>query len=124
VQAINGVNGKEVKMEISKDAYEQFQRDTEKLLRLEKVIDALVESNSTIEAIRTLIYPFADGLSWVYGCSSFEESHQWYEERIFNESRLYEALGKDDGRSILGIWNRFHAVCELLVRIKREENKK
>lgn len=37
---------------------------------------------------------------------------EWYEDKIFNEERLYEDLGKEDARSVLGIWRRFRAVVE------------
>lgn len=29
------------------------------------------------------------------------------EDHLMNESRLYEALGKDDARTVLGVWRRF-----------------
>ena len=33
-----------------------------------------------------------------------------YEENLFNETVLYEALGKDDARTVLGIWNEYKAM--------------
>lgn len=35
---------------------------------------------------------------------------EYYEERIMNESRLYDALGKEDARSVLTIWERFKRI--------------
>lgn len=32
------------------------------------------------------------------------------QERLFNEGRLYEALGKDDARTVLALWGLFHEV--------------
>ena len=48
-----------------------------------------------------------------------EDRWAWYEANIFNETRLYKALGKEDARSVLGIWRRFKETCQLLTKEKR-----
>lgn len=95
--------------------------DIRKIVRLETAIKSLLDSDDTLEALRELVSPFAERRGWVYGCQSGEESWEWYVECIFNEARLYAALGKDDARSVLGVWRRFRAVCELLALGAREE---
>ena len=88
-----------------------------KVIRLESVVKVLLEADSTTEAIRELLFPFADNKGWVYGESNWEKSVEWEEKEIFNETRLYKALGKEDARSILGIWRRFHSVCDIIRKI-------
>lgn len=44
---------------------------------------------------------------------------EWYEKKIFNETRLYEALGKEDARSVLSIWRRYKQTIELLRDIEK-----
>lgn len=44
------------------------------------------------------------------------------EEYVFNETRLYEALGKDDARMVLALWRRFHEVLMLRRRIDHEDD--
>ena len=100
-------------MEISERALEQYRRDQEQNLRLQKVVKVLLESGTTLDAIREILSPFADiGRSYDFS---------GYERDLFNETRLYGALGKDDARSVLGIWRRLRDVCELLAH---EEVKK
>lgn len=41
---------------------------------------------------------------------------EWYEENIFNESVLYEALGKERARDVLRIWNEYKGHEGLSVR--------
>jgi hypothetical protein len=45
------------------------------------------------------------------------------EQTLFNEERLYEALGKDDARTILAMWRRFHELRTLRKRIDFEDDK-
>ncbi len=77
-----------------------------KLVRLEGIVETLLETDSTTDAIKTILEPFT------------EESNDWeqHEEHLFNESRLYEALGKDDARTILSVWGRLRQICEILKR--------
>ncbi len=42
----------------------------------------------------------------------------WYEENIFNETRLYSKLGKDDARTVLGIWRRFKAAVAVANKLR------
>jgi len=93
-------------MEISERALEQYRRDQEQNLRLQKVVKVLLESGTTLDAIRGILSPFADARRG-YDLDD-------YEKDLFNETRLYGALGKDDARSVLGIWRRLREVCELL----------
>lgn len=56
-----------------------------------------------------------------------EHLDQWLdadkqEEHVFNETRLYEALGKDDARMVLALWRRFHEVLKLRQRIDHEDD--
>ena len=44
------------------------------------------------------------------------------EEHVFNETRLYEALGKDDARMVLAFWRRFHEVLILRRKIDHEDD--
>lgn len=44
------------------------------------------------------------------------------EEHVFNETRLYEALGKDDARMVLAFWRRFHEVLLLRRKIDHEDD--
>lgn len=44
------------------------------------------------------------------------------EEHVFNETRLYDALGKDDARMVLALWRRFHEVLKLRQRIDHEDD--
>ncbi len=41
---------------------------------------------------------------------------KWWEEEIFNEEVLYEALGKENARSVLAIWERYKKTI-LIVRL-------
>jgi len=93
-------------MEISERALEQYQRDQEQNLRLQKVVKVLLESGTTLDAIRELLSPFAD--------KERDFDFSGYEKDLFNETRLYGALGKDDARSVLGVWRRLREVGELL----------
>lgn len=44
------------------------------------------------------------------------------EEFVFNETRLYEALGKDDARMVLAFWRRFHELLLLRRKIDHEDD--
>jgi hypothetical protein len=44
------------------------------------------------------------------------------EENIFNETRLYDALGKDDARTVLALWRRFHEMRVMRKRIDFEDD--
>ena len=98
-------------------------KDVERELRLEQIVRALTESNDTLEALKKIVSPFADNKSWVYGKGNSKDSWEWEEDHLFNEARLYQVLGKDDARSILGIWRRFREICELLMIVLPKEVK-
>jgi len=91
-----------------------IQEVMEKNIRLERIVKVLIDLPSD-KVLRQIVSPFADDTGSVMGCHSGEESFDWYEQHIFNESRLYHALGKDEARSVLGVWRRFRQVCELLI---------
>ncbi len=75
------------------------------------------EVDSTMEALKRIASPFADeGQSLIAG----EKMWAGYEDTIFNETRLYKALDKDEARSVLGIWRRFREMCELLSATKKK----
>lgn len=97
-------------MNKNKTLEERLEEEGQKNIRLEKVMKALLESDSTVEALRKIVRPFADADEKIDNKPACE----WYEEVIFNEQRLYNDLGKDDARSVLGIWRRFREACELL----------
>jgi hypothetical protein len=42
----------------------------------------------------------------------------WWEKQIFNETRLYESLGKEDARSVLCIWRRYKETIAMLRMIE------
>lgn len=44
------------------------------------------------------------------------------EETLFNENRLYDALGKDDARTVLALWRRFHEMRVMRKRIDFEDD--
>jgi len=46
----------------------------------------------------------------------------WWEHQVFNECRLYTALGKEDARTVLLIWRRYKETIELLREIQKNEN--
>jgi len=46
---------------------------------------------------------------------------KWWEHQVFNECRLYTALGKEDARTVLTIWNRYVETIELLREIEKIE---
>lgn len=77
-----------------------------------KVITDSDENITLSTLLKHTIEPFGDPRGGSMG--STDETWDWYEESIFNEERLYKALGKDRGRTVLGIWNRFREVCELV----------
>jgi hypothetical protein len=54
---------------------------------------------------------------WFEGTGGWPDAH-WYEETIFNEDRLYDALGKDQARTVLGIWRRFKAVVAVAHKLR------
>lgn len=94
---------------LAKDGWSLVQKN----LRLNKVVKVLIEEGDTLSALRKILSPFADELGWVHG-RNVEESWAWEEQRTFNESVLYQALGKDNTRLVLGVWRRLREVCELL----------
>ena len=63
-----------------------------------------------LDQVKQILGRFAEEGTIIAG----EDRWLWYEARIFNETRLYKALGKDDARAVLGIWRRFKEVCQLL----------
>lgn len=45
------------------------------------------------------------------------------EASLFNETRLYDALGKDDARTVLALWSRFQELRVMRRRIDHEDDK-
>ncbi len=43
----------------------------------------------------------------------------WWEKQVFNEKVLYEALGKEDARSVLVIWQRYKETIQILRMIEK-----
>jgi hypothetical protein len=66
---------------------------------------------------RNELRPFCED-GWIEGLSRrpMKDQLDWYEQAgdIFNERRLYKALGKENARSVLGIWRRFRFIAERL----------
>jgi len=56
---------------------------------------------------------------WETGVKS--KSGKTISEGIFNESRLYSALGKQDARSVLSIWRRYVETIEMLRIIEKKK---
>jgi len=71
----------------------------------------------TIQELLRLILPYAH--SGTSGCPAPE----WYEEEIFNEERLYKALGKEDARTVLAIWDRYKKVVDAIQVYRRAVGK-
>lgn len=46
-----------------------------------------------------------------------------YEEGIFNEMRLYKALGKEDARTVLGIFRRWTEVVKVCQTLRQHHKK-
>lgn len=95
--------------------------NSERELYLERILQVSLDNRGDLSAtLIDLTRPFSDHYK-IGGISCWD----WYEENIFNESRLYKSLGKDDARSVLGIFRRFREVCELLeIKSKRGEESK
>jgi len=45
----------------------------------------------------------------------------WYENGIYNESRLYDALGKEDARTVLAHWNRYADFIEAVRALRGQK---
>jgi hypothetical protein len=84
-------------------------------------VESLNESvkDLTLKSLILALDVFVESHPWVSCESTVERCWEWYEENLFNESRLYKALGKEDARSVLGIWRRFKEAC-LIVRKYRD----
>ena len=65
-----------------------------------------VEADPVLAALKAASVYNGNG----YGRNSRKPWWQWYEEELFNETRLYKALGKDDARSVLAIWEHFKRI--------------
>lgn len=75
-------------------------------------------AKDTLKALIEVLELYVGNWSWVEGERTVEDCWKWEEEEIFNESRLYEALGKDDARTVLGVWRKFKKVCQLVRKYK------
>lgn len=68
-------------------------------------------TEACIEDLLSIVEPF-----WFTG-SQGAPRQESYEEDIFNEAQLYEALGKEDARTVLGVfrrWTEVVKVCQTL----------
>lgn len=85
-------------------------------------IAELAEENERLIAMlkewRNKMWPFCED-GWIEGLSGqpIDRQLDWFEgsgANIFTEQRLYKALGKEDARSVLGIWRRFRLIAKHL----------
>lgn len=75
-------------------------------------------AKDTLKAMIEILDVYVENRSWVHGEPTREDCWKWYEEEIFNESRLYKALGKDEARTVLNIFQRFKELCQLTRKYK------
>ena len=78
-------------------------------------------ATTTLEAMFGILGVFAGNHVFVEGEPTIEACWEWYEKEIFNEGRLYEALGKDDARTVIGIFRNLKEVCQLVRKYKNWE---
>jgi len=79
-------------------------------------------AKDTLKAIIEILGAWGENRPFVQGSQTIADDYDWYEENIFNESRLYKSLGKDDARSVLNIWREFKEICHLVRKYKNWEN--
>lgn len=53
-----------------------------------------------------------------FGPAKFVTERYKKEKNLFNEKKLYAALGKDDGEMVLDVWN---TLCEIADELSRED---
>jgi len=75
-------------------------------------------AKNTLNALIEILGIWVENRPFVEGSQTIADDHDWYEENIFNEARLYKALGKDDARSVLSIWGRFKEACSVIRKYK------
>lgn len=75
-------------------------------------------AKDTLKAIVEILGIWVENCPFVQGSQTIADDHDWYEENILNEVRLYKALGKDDARSVLHIWADFKEICHLVRKYK------
>lgn len=86
-------------------------------------VNTVLQKDITLleDLINALDY-FADTKPFVVGCTTREQQWEWYRDRVFNEKYLYETLGKDDARTVLGVFERFVEVSDIVMgHIKAKE---
>lgn len=86
--------------------------------RLRKFQDAYhehsVEGEKDLRATIATLTEALDPLGTMFSGKGGSPEASWYEETIFNETRLYESLGKEDARTVLYIWDRYRKAVEAL----------
>ena len=75
-------------------------------------------AKNILNALIEILGIWVENRPFVQGSQTIVDDHDWYEENIFNESRLYKALGKDNARSVLNIWREFKEICHLVRKYK------
>ncbi|HEB36022.1 hypothetical protein LCGC14_0669480 [marine sediment metagenome] len=78
-------------------------------------------ATNTLNCIIKVLGVYAENRPFVQGSQTIADDHDWYEKNIFNESRLYKALGKDHARTVLHIWEEFKEICHLVRKYKNWE---
>ncbi len=68
--------------------------------------------------IKDLLEEMSDVNKGIFDGSQGSPKEDWWEKQVFNESRLYEALGKEDARTVLTIWRRYKETIKLLRAIE------
>jgi len=75
-------------------------------------------AKNSLSALIEILGIWVENRPFVEGSQTIGDDYNWYEENIFNEARLYKALGKDDARSVLSIWGRFKEACHVIRKYK------
>lgn len=119
-----------------RNLFNRYNNLPEKLYKMREVVGALkkdfreraAEQWVRVEKFLTLTsadHIHRDVVTGEHISSAFQgwDNPDQQEETLFNEERLYEALGKDDARTILAMWRRFHELRTMRRRIDFEDDK-
>ena len=90
---------------------------------LKSAVVLLEKDSPLLQGLEEILGVFGnEKRAFVMSSKSREEDWEWYEDQIFNEARLYEALGKEDARTVLGIFRQFKEVADLVsIHVKEKE---
>lgn len=113
------------------DSYNEFPKKVEMLHTFVRKVKANYRETAQQQWIRLEKFLSITNMDHIYRDlvtgDRIDHLDQWLdadkqEEHVFNEERLYEALGKDDARMVLAFWRRFHEVLMLRRKIDHEDD--